>query len=270
MIYAVYRCLYGEDFIQQSIKSIDPYVDKIFIFYDDIPWANATECKYKGKIVKFPDKFDNILEKIMELNNQKIILLYDHQYDNINQFTHFVNDRILPIYARPDTIMIIEVDHVFRKDQIEGAIKEFDSKGFMYASTSQIFLWKTFDYKLVYPMKRRASVVFWNMKSIDKMPPTARQGEFHGQKMNYLESYVHNLGYCMSKEVMYWKHLTAIGFSQKIGDSPPNEKWFDDKWVNWDFEKNNSNLEIAKGYEHWIPRAELYDKNGLPEILKGE
>jgi hypothetical protein len=67
---------------------------------------------------------------------------------------------------------------------------------------------------------------------------------------------------------MYWKHMTAIGFSQKIGDDLPNEDWYEDKWLNWNFETNNQNLEISKGHEHLIPRALKYDRNELPELLK--
>ena len=72
MRYAIYRCLYGEDFVQESIKSIEPYVDKIFVFWTNKAWGNATECTYKGRLVRFPEKFDNIVEKVQLLNNSKI------------------------------------------------------------------------------------------------------------------------------------------------------------------------------------------------------
>jgi len=263
MIYAVYRCLYGEDFIQQSIKSIENYVDKIFIFWDDTPWADATQCTYKGNVVKFPKKFDNILDKIKELNNPKIELIYDHQYDNVNQFTRFINGIILPNYDIPDMIMCIEVDHVWRKDQLENCLLEY--KNHAVSSSSQIFLWRSFDYKLDYN-RRRPSVVFWNMKKVNILPRTGRQAEC--KEMEYLNGYVHNLGYCISEKVMYWKHMTALGFSQKIRDSAPDEMWYENKWLNWDYETNNQNLEPSKGYEHFIPRAEKYNLDELPEILK--
>ncbi len=67
---------------------------------------------------------------------------------------------------------------------------------------------------------------------------------------------------------MYWKHLTALGYCQKIGDSVPNEDWFDKVWRDWDAKTNNTNLEMSKGYEHLIPGAVPYT-NRLPEVLKG-
>ena len=125
IVYAIYRCLYGEDFIQESIKSISGHADKIFVFWDDAPWGNATECVYKGETIKFPEKLDNVVEKIKGLNDPKIELIYDHQDTNDNQLTHFVNDIILPNYEKPSMILFLEADHVFRGDQIKEAIDEF-------------------------------------------------------------------------------------------------------------------------------------------------
>ena len=48
-IYVVYRCLYGEDFIEESIRSIEPYAEKIFVFWADKPLANVKEANYMGK-----------------------------------------------------------------------------------------------------------------------------------------------------------------------------------------------------------------------------
>lgn len=266
MVYAVYRCLYGEDFIQQSIKSIDPFVDKIFIFWDDKPWADVTQCVYKGEVVKFPQKFDNILDKIKELNNPKIELIYDHVYNNINQFTHFVNDIILPDYKKPKEIMIVEVDHVFRKDQIEQSFKEFRGRKLINASTRQVEIWKHFNFRIP-ERKYRTGVVFWNLENSNKFPKTKRQAEAPG--MERLNSFVHNFGFAVSEKAMYWKHLTAIGFSQGIGDTVPNENWYENKWLNWNFETNNKNLEISKGKEHLIPKAIKYNIEELPELMKG-
>lgn len=266
MIYAIYRCLYGEDFIQQSIKSIEKYVDKIFIFWDDTPWGDTTECLYKGQIIKFPKKFDNVLDKITELANPKIELIYDHVYNNINQFTHFVNDLILPNYAKPKEIVIMEVDHVFREDQIEKGFEEFRSKKYRNACTRQVEVWKHFKYR-VPERPYRTGTVFWNLSGIE-MPKTHRQAEVKG--MPRLPSYVHNFGFAVSEKSMYWKHLTAIAFSRKIGDTPPNEAWYEDKWLNWDFKTNNSNLEIAKGKEYLIPHIIKYNIDELPKEIQNE
>ncbi len=84
MIYCAYRALYGEDFVQYSIRSILPYVDKVFIFWDDVPWGDVRSCNYKGKRVEFPRKFDNVLELIKDLmiHEPKIVLQHDHRFNN--------------------------------------------------------------------------------------------------------------------------------------------------------------------------------------------
>lgn len=263
-IYAVFRCLYGEDFIQQSIKSIDPLVDKIFIFWDNKPWGDVDHCIYKGNRIEFPIKFDNIIEKINELNNPKIILIHDHVDNNINQFTHLVNDYILPNYLKPNYVIFIEVDHVFRKDQLNKAIEEFIKKDYLVASTSQIEMWYDFNHRI--PDRNRLGTIFWNMNKIDKIPPTGRHATPY-ELPPFLNVYNHNFGFCVSNKIMYWKHMTAIGFAEKIKDSIPNEDWYEEKWLKWN-DTNNKNLEISNGAEYEIPRANLYDSSQLPETIK--
>ena len=52
---------------------------------------------------------------------------------------------------------------------------------------------------------------------------------------------------------MLYKHLTALVFSKVIGDSEPDEKWYEDKWLNW--EPETKNLEISDGFQHKIKKA---------------
>ncbi len=269
MIYAVYRCLYGEDFIRPSIMSIEPYVDKIFVFWTDRVWGNATSCVYRGETLSFPPdgKFDRILEKLDELKCElldKLVIQQDHVVNNRNQFTHLVNDLILPKHPKPDILIMMEVDYVWREDQIEKALSEFVHSPFQHASSSQVELWKTFEYQAIRNDPNRRAAMFWDFTNLDEMPQTNRHADALG--MGRLESYVHNLGFCASESSIYWKHLTALGYTQKIGECPPNEAWFENIWKAWDFETNNKNLEMSAGYEHLISKAILYSGQ-LPETL---
>jgi len=261
---AVYRCLYGADFIQESIRSIIDHVDWIFVFYDEIPWGNVTEVTYQGARIFFPKRFDDILDKIRDINNDKITVIYDHVENNVNQFTHLVNDIIVKNYDKPDDIMIIEVDHVFRKDQLIKSIDEFRKEKHICADTGQVELWKTFDYRIPKrPM--RTGTVFWNLDGMDKMPDTTRQGE--RVPIYRLNTEVHNFGFCISKQTMFWKHLLALAFSRKIGDSQPREDWFEHVWLNWHPTLNNENLEISEGREHLISHAYPYNVGMLPSQI---
>lgn len=39
---------------------------------------------------------------------EKIIVEYDHYGTNVNQITHLVNDKILPVYGRPELLIFME------------------------------------------------------------------------------------------------------------------------------------------------------------------
>lgn len=267
MIYAVYRLLYGSDFICESVRSIDPVCEKIFIFWTNRALGNCTSCIYKRQTVLFPEKFDNAIEKVQALNNPKIVLVEDYMENNKGQFTHVVNDLILPAYTKPNCILFIEHDHVFAEEQLANALREFHGSGYVHASTRQIELWKTPFYCI--PERKRLSCVLWNMKNIDTIPPTDRHANMFKGTPFLNNTRVHNFGFCMSNEAMYWKHMTALGFSQKIGDSSPDPLWLD-KWLNWEYTdpEKNSALEISLGYQANIKRADKYDVKDLPRIIK--
>ncbi len=107
---------------------------------------------------------------------------------------------------------------------------------------------------------------FYNMNHLKELPVTGKNGSV--KWILKLDAEVHNCGFCVSENAMYWKHLTGIAFAKTIKDSIPNENWYEDKWLNWDFKRNNENLEISKGYESDIPAAIPYDVKMLPEALK--
>jgi hypothetical protein len=266
MRYAVYRILYGEDFIQESINSITGYVDKIFIFWTNKVLGEVTQCEYKTEIIKFPSKFDNVISKIKELKNPKVILIEDYVKNNMGQFTHLVNDYILPAYKKPDTIIFIEPDHVFHERQIIKAIQEFSDGNWPkhHASTEMVELWKTPGYRIERLQPHYGSV-FWDFRNLNKCPKTQRHAN-QTQNIPRMNAIVHNFGFCVSDENMFWKHMTALGFSQIIGDSPPREEWYDEVWLAWTPEMKS--LEISKRFPYMIPRAVPYDVLKLPRAIR--
>ena len=263
MRYVLYRCLYGEDFIQESIKSIRDHVDRVFIFWTDKAWGNTDRATYKGEEILFPKKFDNIIDKIKELDDPKVELVYAHTDSPFNQFTYFVNEILLKNYDKPDTLIIPEVDHVFREDQIVKALNDFESGGYECATTRQVELWKTPKFRI--PNRpSRCGTNFWNLSKLSSLPPTGTQGNISG--IPVLDVDVHNFGFCASSKVMRWKHLTALAFSKVVGDSPPNENWLD-KWEVWSEYNQSKNLEVSLGCESNIPHALPYNTLELPSLV---
>lgn len=262
-VYAIYRCLYGGDFMQESIKSINDHVDKIFVFWDDTPQGDVTECFYKGEPIKLPKKFDDVLEKIRELNNPKVELIYDHHDSSENQLTHFVNDIILPNHKKPSVILFLEPDYVFCSDQIERAIDEFINSDYVFATTNKIEVWKGFSHRLP-DRQNKTGALFCNLSKMDRMPETMKHGGV--LVMPKLYAYVHDLGFAVSEKTMYWKHLLSLAYARKSGINIPSESWYDEKWLKWDYEFNNVELDISE--QDKIPDAIPYDVNELPEPIQ--
>jgi|GEM_PF-3064506 len=263
ILYAIYRCTYGADFIQESIRSITDYADKIFVFVDRNPWGDSDECVYKGETIKFPKTIGDVVEKIKGLNNSKIEVIFDHQDGPDNQVTHYVNDIILPNHEKPSTIISLEVDHVFRNEELRKALDEFAESGYIFATTNQIEIWKGLRHR-VPDRPNRVGAVLCNLSKLDKMPETMKHGGI--LVMPKLSAYVHNLSFAVSAEVMYWRHLLAITLAQKTGEVAPFENWYEDKWLKWDYQSNNDNLGVSDQFK--IEQAIPYDVNELPDLIK--
>jgi hypothetical protein len=262
-IVAVYRVLYGEDFIKESIESILPHVDHVYVVKAEKPWGHTLGVTYMGQWVDWPEKFDNTREKIAELKSSKVTVIDDYWPTPKNQLTHIVNDLILP-RCSPDEVVFVEPDHVFSTEEAKKAFLHWGSYSGTQASTRQVELWKTPAFTIP-ERPNRTSVVFHRIFG-KRMGETGFNGASDG--IYRLQATVHNLGFCLSEKTMYWKHLTALAFSKIVGDSPPNELWYESKWLTWNPKTNNQNLEISLGYEWTIPYAVSYDTSKLPESIR--
>ena len=236
---AVYRMLYGAEYILDSIDSVHDAVDYIYVFYTNRVWGNCTEVIYKGETVKFPHQFDNAVELIEERNSQKIRLVEDYYPTPHNQYTYLVNNFVLG-----DTVLLIEPDQVI--PDAEKAFREFESRDDKVAAMRQIEFWKTKEYRI--PERPRPGPIFWRPPLPETLPNGAPKNN-----IPRLDSIAHNYGFCVSDSVMYWKHLTALAFSPVIGDSRPRPDWYEEVWLKWTPEMEN--LEISMGHEKAIPHA---------------
>jgi len=275
-IYAVYRILYGEDFVEESILSIADYVDKIFVFYDTRPWGQIMEVEYMGDKIVIPEKIDNVMDKIKGMNHSKIEILFARYETNKNIVTNYVNDIILPNYDAPDVIWFIEPDHVIHEKtgpKILDSIKQNEiNQKYNCMFTKQHEIWRGFRHEVYPERKRRLSTVIWHLNSLrdKKMPETGRHADAKNKKIDttFLEHKIHNYGFAVSEKTMYWKHIITIGFSRYIGDAMPNISWYNEKWLKWDYKTNNDCLEISKGRECNIKTTVPYDINGHPSLMK--
>lgn len=266
--YAAYRAYYGEDFIRQSIEAIRPYVDDVFVFWSDRAFADVTGARWDGEWVTFPKPIDRLPEIVLEMahDDDKIHLIYDHWGMPDGQWSHLINDRILPDYERPSSIICMETDMVVGPDAEQAMCpSEWTTSGPL-VSMGEVTFWKTTRHCVTRENPRPGPVIY-DMTRIDgDVPDTDKSSWTKGEPLVFMDATAYNMGFCVSPEIMLIKHLTAIAFSSAIEDSAPNVDWYRDTWQSWDYDTNNTDLEIARGYEHFLPRAELY-AGGVPAVL---
>ena len=85
-------------------------------------------------------------------------------------------------------------------------------------------------------------------------------------EMSTLPGPVHNLRYSQNPNIMFWRHLVVQAYVSKLGDSVPDPRHFEDKWLNWT--PATRNIEMALKWSHTVPKAEPYDVDELPEVIR--
>lgn len=242
---AFYRVLYGEDFIQESINSFQEHFDKIYVFWADRPFGGETQVTFEDKNYIFPEKFDNIVEKVQELNNPKIKLIYDWQETPRNQHKILMERIVEDLGEMPELFMAIEPDMVFSKfAELPTVLRHKLPRSI---AVNHIELWKTVDYRI--PQRNRPGVIFYSAIPNHTAFNGMAEDTLHLQGENTL----YNLGFCCSAKVMFWKHLTSLSFARKIGDSIPDPDWFRKKWLNWT--EDTTDLAISIRFASNIPKA---------------
>lgn len=261
---AIYRIHYGIDFLLESVNSIINDVDKIVIFYSEKPWVVVDKIKYKNKYINFPKNPENVKEFINNKLVHKKIFFFNYECNSPKgQFGKLFDIVINKFKINPKYVLFIEPDMIFGKNQLNILKFELNLKFWTnHISSRQIEIWKfnkflksNKSYRI--PLrKKRVGPVLWKIKNNQKIK-TYFGGEPYG-KSKKLSKFVTtlNLGFSINANTMLYKHLMALTFSRVIGDSEPDENWYDEKWLNWT--ENLENLEISKGFQHNIKRAFRY------------
>lgn len=262
MIWAIYRIHYGLDFLEPSINSIIKNVDRIFIFYSKDPWVKATHINYKKKFIDFPNNPEDVESFLINKfsKNKKIIIKNYECKTPDNQFGDLFNLACSINFAKPKYALFMEPDMVFGENQLKMMKLELDIKFWIRSIIAQqIEIWKYDNNKkekntFRIPLRKRIGPVLWKIKKKDNDIITGfGGGPKNKRKENYSFIKILNLGFSYNKDTMLYKHLTALVFSKAIGDSEPDENWYEFKWLNWKPETRD--LEISVGFQHKIKKA---------------
>ena len=229
MRYALYRIHYGLDFLGQSIESIENDVDKIFVFWSKQPWYKKCE--------NLPPINENVKEFCEKYSK---VTVFEREYDlPLNQFKQMY-DEICSYYPRPDQVLMMEPDMVWG-DEIKDIWQLKDDE----VSFNQIEFWKNEEWHI---KRDRPGPTLWNVA-----PSKTMKGCWASKNKTHPTIKCFNYGFCLSPEVMKYKHEVAIQSSKYYGDSQPSVEWYEKKWLNWTPETED--LEISEAHRHFIKKA---------------
>ena len=230
MRYAIYRIHYGLDFLGKSIESVIDEVDKVFVFWSKRPWFK--QCKdlppLNENVLEFCKKYDKVIviEKEFDLPENQFKKMYDH---------------VVSEYSKPDQVLMMEPDMVWNRETLSEVWKLKDNE----ISFNQIEFWKNEDW---YIKRDRPGPTLWNVA-----PQSTMKGCWAQKNKRHETLKCYNYGFCLSPEVMKYKHEVAIQSSKYYGDSNPSKEWYQDKWLNWTPETRD--LEISEAHRHLIEKA---------------
>ena len=242
---AIYRIHYGLDYLQQSIESITDCVDAVYVFYSSRPWCKDTTLTYRGQQMDLPELPENIYQFAGQKLTNKVTII-PMEFDTADNQYYLMYKHVCEHYEKPTKTLMLEMDYVFAPGDCARLFEHTDP----VVSTKQIEMWRSLYWRV--PQRDRLGVTLWNT---DVTPTQKDTYDIDKTVRSDIQNY--NFGFCMSPEVMYYKHLVAIMGSAKLGDSIPNESWYEDKWRNWTPETEN--LEISLQHAHTIKRAEPFE-----------
>tara|TARA_B100000787_G_scaffold76918_1_gene56553 strand:- start:131 stop:961 length:831 start_codon:yes stop_codon:yes gene_type:complete len=266
MKWAIYRIHYGVDYIDESINSIIDGVDKVFIFYSLKPWILKKTLLYKDKKIPFPENPEKIFDYLQsKYKNNKKIIIKNYECDTpLNQFGKLYDLACIIEQTKPSYTLFMEPDMIFGSNQLRSLTLELYIKFWIpFIVTKQIELWKynkTSKIKNCFRIplrKKRVGPVLWkNNRNINGIITGFGGGSFDNKNNFSFLLKTLNMGFSFNEKTMYYKHLVSIVFSSVIGDSEPDEYWYDNKWIGWYSEMQD--LEITKGSQHFIKNAYKY------------
>lgn len=237
----IYRIHYGFEFIYKSINSIHSWADRIIIVVSKEPWYKQKEITYLGEIVKIkhPENIDYHINNLKYIPKVQVVV---KEYSTPkNQWGELINT-----YS-DDLVLTMEPDMVIKDISTLSKLEEATKSTPQVICNNQCEFWRNEFWK-IHLRHRPGPTMYRTPKNIitgfSNVSGSVRDSNCNDTVLNY--------GFCFSPELMLYKHLLAIGFSKQIGDSIPNEHWYN-KWLTWTPESKN--LEISLGREKNIPKA---------------
>ncbi len=275
-IVAIYRLLYGSDFLAESLASIYPHVDRVLCMVTREMFGGRRVVSYFGRDVYLPHDIDGVTDTIRDFQRQhdpdnKVELL-DNPFGAtlIGQLSSIVNEIAAPRHD-PTHVMLVEPDEVWRPDLLARAINAArDPRVDEVMAAPPHLFWRSPRYVTTRTNPYCVLRAVRNGRIPTSGHALAAADQRGVVRTNDPELRVHNFGFAGSARTIFWKHLTSLSFSRDAKlDCPPREEWFEDVWRAWNWQTNRrTDLCPSIGYEHVFPAATRFPERDLPKSIR--
>lgn len=274
-VVAVYRLLYGSDFIAESLASVTDACDAVLCFVGRRPFGGRPSVRYFGHEVFFPHDVDGVADTIRawaaKHDPAGKVRVIDNPHDAVlkNQLGRLVDEFVIPHHDATHVLQV-EGDEVWHADALSAlldAAETSDADEIM--STNDLF-WRS---PRFVSRRNNPYAVLRAIKGARTIGPTGNALMSTRDDLVRLAPpgvRVHNFGYACSERTMFWKHLAGLSFSRDLRwDSVPREDWFEAVWRTWNWHTNRrTDLCPSVGYPDAFAAAEIYPEHDLPRVIR--
>lgn len=272
---AIYRLLYGSDFIGESLASIYDHTDRILCFVSREVFGGRRVVSYFGHDLYIPHDIDGLSDAIHDWKRANDpagkVEVITNPYGALlkGQVSRMVNEMVLPRYDCTH-LLFVEADEVWHADALARLLRlaattdddEYMAgchlfwRSYKYAST------RTNPYCVLRALKGRTRIGTTGHALAEVDTSLSRRAE--------PGLFVHNFGYAASARTAFWKHITGLSFSRDARlDSVPREEWFEQVWRPWNWHTNRrTDLCPSVGHPTAFAPAAEYPFDELPEPMK--
>jgi len=273
---AIYRLLYGSDFIGESLESVYEHVDRIYCFVTSEIFGGQRVVNYFGRDVYIPHDIDGVREAIArwcdenDAQNKVRIIDNPHGAELIGQVGKMVNECVLPEEPECTYLLFVECDEVWHPEQIGRLFVRARGSDADEMQVGSHLFWRSFRYV---SGRENPYTVLRALNGRREMGETLHALSERDQSLRRVllqDVKVHNFGYASSERTVFWKHIAALSFSRDLGlDSPPREAWFEEVWLGWDWTLNRrTDLCPSVGHEEAFAPAAPYPFDDLPPSMQ--
>lgn len=232
---------YGKDYLQYTIQSVHDVVDKVIIIYSSIPTHHQSDMPCpdsREELVTICRSFPKV--QFVDITGE--VIMKKKHGGSISENWHL--NHAFRYSDKYDVMLRLDSDEVWEPSQVEDAIRQASGIKAKYIGIDGfIHFWRSF-----------------NWMNVDGFRPVRLHNlRAEGATNECVKSTIYHFGYAIKEEMMNYKWSCH-------GHHTEEKQGWRNKWKKWEPGCSCEYLHpVTDAYWH---RAEWFDKNKLPEMLK--